>query len=158
MVHFMTSQPGQKKKGPLFWVLFGCGAFTLVGGLCIGGIILAALMMTDAPFDATHVFFDRIDSGDLDGAYASCTAEFQASVSREEFDEMFVGLAISDLTITNRNVNSELATMTGTVMLSDGSNFGVVVYLSATGDRWNVQRIDGQFAQHIMARAGYSHD
>ncbi len=125
----------KKGKGPLFWIPMGCGGITLVGILGIGGCAYLLYSLLKLPADTTHAFFQKINEGDIDGAYAMTTASFQELESPEEFARLASDLKSTDVTLNNRQIENQSATMSGSIMLS-GTEYPLTVSLLKIGDDW----------------------
>ena len=71
-----------------FWVGIGCGGLSLIALLIAGGIglvVYKGVQMFQAPVEAVKAQLADVKAGNLDAAYARLTPEYQAEVSKEEF-------------------------------------------------------------------------
>lgn len=144
--------PQKPKRGPLVWILVGCFGLLILGGAGIGGIVYLVYSMTKPPADATHAFFDKINAGDLDTAYANASAGFRASVTPEDFRSMFKGMRVSDVTLSQRNIQNNVATMSGTVTVEGEGSMSLTVELVQNGEAWEVEAISGAFGSYAAGR------
>lgn len=144
--------PPKPKRGPLVWILIGVGGLILVGSLCCGGIGYFVYSATKPPADATHAFFDKINAGDLDTAYANSSGGFRATVSREDFTAAFAGLKITDVTLSQRNIENNTATVSGTATVEGQGVMALSVDLIQEGDVWRVEHVGGAFGEFAAGR------
>ena len=132
-----------KGKGPLFYIFLGCGGLTLFGILGVGGCAYLLYSLLAPPADATHAFFQKINEGDYDGAYAMTTKAFQGNETAAEFARIGPELKSTDVTLNNRNISNDTATMSGSITLS-GTDRNLTVTLLYVGDEWLIHDIQIQ--------------
>ena len=135
----------------LKWILLGCGGLLFVGSLGFGGCIYMVYSMTKEPADATQAFFNKVNAGELDTAYADTSAGFRAAVSREEFRVMFDGMRVTDVTLSERNIQNDTATVSGTITVEGGGTMALTVELVQNGDVWRVESITGPFGAYAAS-------
>ena len=126
----------KKGKGPLFYIFLGCGGLTLFGILGIGGCVYLLYSMANPPANATHAFFQKINAGDVDGAYGMMTKELQADLDKATLTRRVPLWKSTDVTINSRKLKYNDATMAGSITLVDGTTYPLTVTLIETGDTW----------------------
>ena len=123
-------------NGPLFYIFLGCGGLAIFGILGIGGCVYLLYSMVKPPADATHAFFQKINAGDVDGAYGMMTKELQADLDKATLTRRVPLWKSTDVTLNNRDVDNNVATMAGSITLTDGTTYPLTVTLIETGDAW----------------------
>ncbi len=165
----MYAPPAEERaesKRPTSRLARGCGGVVLLGGLGIGGCVMLLMVSLGPPADATKAFFQKISEGQHAAAYEDTTDRLRADLSREQFEALFAGLNVTDVTLNNRNVQNDTATMSGTVTLDDAprppgpgapgrlrsATYGVVVVLLSVGDDWKINGIHGELVTALQER------
>ncbi|MEZ6185810.1 MAG: hypothetical protein R3F62_12470 [Planctomycetota bacterium] len=144
MEHTAPSTP-PKSRLPL--ILLGCGcaailAFAAFVALLVGGVLYA----TQAPFDAAHAHVQRVQQGDVSGAYGGLTAALQAELGEDGFATFSEAWPVlygkdAEWTVSNRSVNGDRATMIGTSE-RDGQRAEVTIHLGYEDGAWRVSGVN----------------
>jgi hypothetical protein len=124
----------------------GLGACVTCAGAGVGGIMVAV----QAPAETTHAFLRDVRTGNTSGAYGRMSAAYRATHAEADFAAGIAALpaltTATDATISSRNVNGSMATMSGTLDGPAGPVGAVSVELSSVGDAWSIEAVlvDGQ--------------
>jgi hypothetical protein len=113
--------------------------------LIIGGLVLAcavfavavfglAFVATNGAATAANDFMTALQSGDTDSAYAMFAPSLQDEVSSEAFNETFGAANVESWSFTNRSVDNNLGSVSGTAVI-DGETFNAAVNL-INNDGW----------------------
>ncbi len=144
----MTETPAEApKKSNLALILLGCGGCLVIFvgflALTIGG----AYQMTKGAADAAHAHVQKVRDGDVKGAYEDLSQNLKDLNTLEQF-EGFVAehprvYKSTDLTLNQRNVNNDQATVSGSVTGPEG-DAAVSFSLQQDGEVWRVSGINEQ--------------
>jgi hypothetical protein len=138
--------PPKKGKGPLFWVATGCcGCLVLVVAFValIGG---AAFHMTADAVAAVRGQLADLKAGNLDAAYARFSADYQARVSREEFEVLVSRHDAlrenADSTFWKRSIENDKGAISGVLTSASGARETVSYSLVKEGGAWKISDIE----------------
>lgn len=141
--------PAPAQSNPLKWILIGgCGCLAVA---CIGftlfflGVFGVAMAATQPAADAAQRHLDLVRTGQVDAAYEETSQAFQASTTREEF-QAFVEqnpalYQATELSFPSRNVQNQVARLTGTASGGPGGQVAVQFELVHEGASWRVQNV-----------------
>jgi hypothetical protein len=110
-----------------------------VAFLFFGGVIAAAIGMTQAPRVATHDFIRDLTAGDVASAKAHNPGFDDAAIDRLATYCKAQGTFV-DTTFTNSSINNSTAHLEGTVQFSTGTQ-QVTADLELVDDKWQVVKI-----------------
>jgi hypothetical protein len=118
----------------------------IIGGLVLACVVFAvavfglAFVATNGAATAADAFMTALQNGDTDSAYAMFAPSLQDEVSSETFNETFGAANLESWSFTNRAVENNLGSVSGTAVI-DGETFNVTVNL-ANNDGWKITGYD----------------
>lgn len=129
------------KKGLSKWVkiLLGVGVIAII-------IVAVGFVATGGADKVADQQIALMKSGDIQGAYNLTSKAFQAATSLAQFED-FVSRATplskyKEYSFTNRKVEGDLATLSGTTMGEDGTVYKLEYRLVKEDGAWKVLGID----------------
>jgi hypothetical protein len=150
-------------KSVWFWVGIGCGGLLLIGLLIAGGIglvIYKGVRAFQAPVEAVQAQLADVKAGNLDAAYARLTPEYQADVTKEEFQAFAAKHGSfaqnADTTFNNRSMQSSTATLGGSLRSVSGDSESATFRLVEQGGAWRISDIEvgGERPQNAIPDTG----
>ena len=132
-------------RGPLFWVLTGCGGCLLAIVLFVAAIGGGVWMMTQGPAEDTRAQLERIGAGQLDAAYAELAESYQARLSREQFEALVAAhpalQGYAESTFNSRSVENDTARLAGSLSSASGGVEPVRIELVKERGQWRITSI-----------------
>jgi hypothetical protein len=132
------SKPKKKMK---LWkkILIGVGIFILL-------VIILAFSATSGIVKVSEKQLNLISSGDLKGAYALTSSEFQQSVSYDKFVVYINNYPVlknyKSHKFSSREINGNTGTIQGTLTATDGTVSPVVYKFVKEGSDWKILSLD----------------
>jgi hypothetical protein len=136
-----VSSGAEPKKKMKLWkkILIGVGIFILL-------VIILAFSATSGIVKVSEKQLNLISSGDLKGAYALTSQEFQRSVSYDKFlayvNNYEVLKNYKDHKFTSRETKGDTGTITGTLTAKDGTATPVEYKFIKENGEWKILSID----------------
>jgi type II secretory pathway pseudopilin PulG len=128
----------------LFWSALGCGGVLLVALVIVGVVVGGAFYQSRGAVEAVRTQLQDIKAGNLGAAFARTAASYQAAhtlVAFSAFVERHPGLKDNtDSTFTNRSVENDTATLTGTLAHGGGTE-SVTYKLVKESQEWRISGI-----------------
>jgi hypothetical protein len=138
--------PPKKGKGPLFWVATGCCGCLLLGMVLVALIGGAAFHMTSEAVGAVRGQLADLKAGNIEAAYQRFSEDYQARVSREEFEVLVSrhpGLRENaDSTFWQRSIENDRGKISGVLTSTSGTRETVTYHLVKEGGVWKVSDLD----------------
>lgn len=135
----------RKGKGPIFWVLTGCGGCLLAVVLFVAAIGGGVWMMTQGPAEDARAQLDRIAAGELDSAYAELAESYRARLSPEQFEALVAAHpalgSYAESTFSSRSVNNDTAYLEGSLTSQSGGVEPVQIELVKERGQWRIASI-----------------
>jgi len=138
-----------EEPSPWRWLLFGCvgcGVF----GLCLftAFVVLAALGSQAAKEDsvaAARRHVQLVKQAEIAAAYGDTAPEFQAATDLKTFEAFVAQQGVlyqaSDVSLDQRQVNDDVATLQGQATAEDGTRTPVTFVVVNVAGRWLVRDI-----------------
>ena len=136
-----TSEEVKPKKKIKLWkkILLGIGIFILL-------IIILAFTATSGIVKVSEKQLNLISSGDLKGAYALTSQEFQKSVSYDKFlayvNNYEVLKNYKSHKFSSREINGDTGTIQGTLTAKDGTASPVEYKFIKENNEWKILSVD----------------
>jgi hypothetical protein len=141
-----AAAPPKKGKGPLFWVATGCCGCLILSVAVVALIGGAAFHMTSDAVAAVRGQLADLKAGNTEAAYQRFSADYQARVSREEFEVLVSrhpGLRENaDSTFWKRSVENDRGEVSGMLTSTSGTREAVSYRLAKEGGGWKISDID----------------
>ena len=122
----------------------GCGVLLVVLFIAIGGGIWAVFQITaPAANSATH-FVNTAHAAGPAAAYAEAAPSLRAAIPEPAFEAQLKQLRLDQATSvswSNRNINGDVATLSGTAKTASGDTTPITIQLVKSGDRWLVSNM-----------------
>lgn len=140
----LAPPPPQKSRLP--WILAACGGCGCLGLLAFIAMAVAIpFMLTQGAVDAAQAHVTQAGAGNVDMAYAGCASAFREATSLAQF-QAFVEAnpriyKSTALSFSNRKVENDLATLTGTASGPEGDQ-ALEIRLRNEGGAWKVEGLD----------------
>lgn len=145
----MSEQGG---SSPWKWVGIGCGVLAIIGACSIGSCLacggigaVGIFAAVEAPANEAKGLLADVRGQRFEAAYARMSPTYQATHDVAAFTAQVQAIpamtAMTDDTISQRNVQSASANMSGTLQTPTG-DVPVAFTLSQLGERWVVDSID----------------
>lgn len=141
--------PARSGRSVWFWVGIGCGSLLLIGLLIAGGIgfaVYKGVRAVQAPPAEVKAHLADVKAGNLDAAYARLAPDYQAEVSKEEF-QAFVAKHDSfaqnaDSTFSRVNLVNNTANVGGSLTGTGGGSEDASFKLVHQGGAWKITDIE----------------
>lgn len=155
--------PPRSGRSAWFWVALGCGGLLLIGLLIaagIGFVVYKGVRMFQAPVEAVQGQLADVKAGNLDAAYGRLTPEYQAEVSKEEFQAFAAKHAgfsqNADTTFKERSMHNDTATLGGSLRSAAGDSEPAIFKLVEQGGAWKISdiEVDGERPQNAIPDTG----
>jgi hypothetical protein len=147
---------GEKPKAKMkLWkkILIGVGVFILL-------VLILAFSATSGIVKVAEKQLNLISSGDMKGAYALTSSEFQKSVTYDNFlayiNNYDALKNYKDHKFTSREINGDVGTIQGTLTSKDGASTPLVYKFFKENGEWKILSIDLSSAEGTDPRASTS--
>jgi pSer/pThr/pTyr-binding forkhead associated (FHA) protein len=138
--------PPKKGRGPLFWVATGCCSCMVLVVAVVAVLGGAAFHMTADAVAAVRGQLADLKAGNIDAAYARFSEDYQARVSREEFEVLVSRHAAlrenADSTFWKRSIENDKGAISGVLTSTSGAHETVSYRLAKEGGVWKVSDIE----------------
>ena len=139
-------------SSPWKWIGIGCGVIALIGACTLGSCLacggvgaVGIFAAVEAPANEAKGLLADVRAQRFDAAYARMGPTYQATHDVAAFIAQVQAIpamvAMTDDTISQRNVSNATARMSGTLQTPSG-DVPVAFVLSQLGERWVVDQID----------------
>jgi hypothetical protein len=122
---------------------FGIVLGTIV--LSIIGFVALVFMATSGLADSADDFFVLVSQGELETAYESTHSEFRVYTNYPNFESFMLGSGLvdyTDSTWNSRSFEDNLGTVSGTVVIDDGTIIPLRIDLIKESGEWQIYGIE----------------
>ena len=143
----LSMPPAAPKKGksPFLWIGLGCCGCLMLGLAIFAAIFGAAWCATGAPVEAVRAQLTELKAGQIDAAYARLSESYRAQLSKDDFAAFVAahpGLGQNaDSTFMKRNVENQVAHLSGYLTDTGGKREAVEYELVKEGGGWAISAI-----------------
>lgn len=147
-----SEDSGSSSSSTWKWVGIGCGIVALIGAClfasclaCSGAGAFGVMAALEAPAQQTKGLLADVRAQRMDGAYARMSEGYRASHDLAAFTAQVQAIpalmTMTDDTISQRNVSTGTARMSGVVHTPSG-DMPIAFELVQRGEQWFVEHID----------------
>lgn len=122
-------------------ILIGCGIAATLGVIAFVAIFAGVFFFTSGAATAADEFFALIANGDTTGAFAATAEEFRATTTQADFERYLESTSLTrfeSASWSNRSVENNRATLSGTITTRDGGQIPITVGLVRESGQWRV--------------------
>ena len=105
---------------------------------------VVAFKLTEAPVIAANVFLNEINSGQIEAAYNSTSAEFKNIGTVDQFKSLIgrnpIFTQMKSTSFSGRSIVNSDATLKGTIYSKDGKSSPITIVETETNGIWSVSR------------------
>ena len=137
-----SSAAPPQKSSPFPWIIGGCGCLLFGLAIVFGGIFTFVMKATEEPEKVVKEFLAASAAGDAERAWATFAPEMKQVQPLEDFSAVLAAnpqlFDVADVSYSNRGVQNDTATFTGTAKLGGGGEIPCDFTLRKYDDGWKI--------------------